>query len=271
MTIRVRNRITFTLLIASIFILLLALAATSYQFITGTFYAPDTYLRGTFTGLWTSYNEKCVIANIFILMLYSCLTLLGIFLSFEKTQATDILYFLLFIVACLTDSFRILVPILHINITYSEALLRLGNITIFSRVLVPLSFLGLTVFSSEEFRQNTDRNCAIFIIVAFFFAELLPLNTAVILPNFSISYGYIKLIRYLSFTITMLCTFSLYLTNKKNEYKQIMTFGFLMMAFGYSIMFFCYNLLGIITGPILLIGGTVIYLSQLHKHYLWLD
>lgn len=271
MTIRSRNRLIFAFFLISLFALVLALITTSYQIFTKTFYMPETYLRGTFNGNMLSYDPRCVLACIFILLAYVCLSLLGIYRSFEKTQASDILFFLLFLLACLSDTCRLFIPLLHISNTYSDLFLRLGNVTIFSRVLVPLSFLGMTVFSSEDFRQNTDRNCIIFILVAFFFAEFIPLNTVVILPNFSISYGYGKLIRYISFTICILSVITLFIMNKKNEYNQIMTFGLLMMAFGYSTSFYCYNLLGVICGPCLLIAGTIIYLTQLHKHYVWLD
>ena len=125
--------------------------------------------------------------------------------------------------------------------------------------------------STEEFRQSTDRNCIILIIIAMFFSEIIPLNTAVILPNFCISYGYVKAIRGFTLLVGAVSTISLFYTNHKNEYKQTMTIGFILLCMGYSLIFYSYNLASLIAGTILLGIGTYLYLNEVHKHYLWID
>ena len=204
-------------------------------------------------------------------MVYVCLTSLIIYHSFEKTQAPDIVFFLLFLFACLCDTSSLLVPLFEISGSFSLFLLKLGNVHLFARLLAPMALMGNTVLSTDDFRQSTDRNSIILIIISMFFAEIIPLNTAVILPNFCISYGYVKAIRIFSLIICLVSTISLFCTNRKNEYKQIMTIGFLILCIGYTLIFYCFNIVTLAAGIIFLGSGTFLYLNEVHKHYLWID
>lgn len=271
MTIKARNRLTFVFMTISLVVLILALVAVGYKYIRNTFIFPEVYIKNTSDSLLLAYNPNCVIISILILLAYVPVTASVLYRSFEKSQATDMLFFLVFLGSCLLDTVRIVISSIQYVNSYSNLLLKIGNIILFARILAPISLLGTTVLSHEDFKQNADQNCLITIIAAMFFAEIVPLNTAIILPNFSISYGYLKIIRYLSLIICIVSTFALFINNKKNEYSQFMTLGFLILCIGYSILFESYNILTTITGPLLLGAGTAIYLSEVHKHYLWQD
>ena len=271
MTIKFRNRMTLVFFIISITCLLLAAFFTLFQFFSNGLVLPDVYTKGLSKSFLLRYNPLCVYAGIFILMIYICLTSMIIYHSFEKTQAPDIVFFLIFLLACLCDTSRIFVPAFKLSGTFSLFLLRVGNIHLFARLLAPLALMGNTVMCTDDFRQNTDRNSIILIIISMFFAEIIPLNTAVILPNFCISYGYVKAIRAFTLLICIVSTISLFYSNQKNEYNQIMTLGFIMLCLGYSLIFYCYNILTLSGGIVFLGGGTYLYLNEVHKHYLWID
>lgn len=271
MTIRFRNRMTLIFFIFSIFFLMLGTFFTLYQFFSHGIVLPEVYTTTQSSNLFLQYNPFCVFAGIFIILLYVCLTTIIIYHSFEKTQAPDIVFFLLFLAACLCDTTRLAVPTFRLSGTFSLFLLKVGNLQLFARLLAPLALMGTTVMSIDDFKQNTDRNTIILIIIAMFFAEIIPLNTAVILPNFCISYGYVKAIRSFSFLTCIVSAISLFCTNKKNEYKQIMTLGYILLCIGYSIIFYCYNIITLASGTILLGTGTYLYLNEVHKHYLWID
>ena len=271
MTIRFRNRMTLIFFIVSVSCLMLGIFFTLFQYFSGGIVIPQVYTKSLSQNFLFQYHTLCVYAGIFILMIYTCVTTLIIYHSFEKTQAPDIVFFLLFLIACLCDTSRLLVPAFKLSGTFSLFLLRIGNFHLFARLLAPLALMGNTVLCTEEFRQNTDRNCIILIIVSMFFAEMIPLNTAVILPNFGISYGYVKAIRGFAFLTCFVSAISLFRTNQKNEYKQIMTLGYILLCMGYTVIFYCYNIFTLVTGTLLLGGGTYLYLNEVHKHYLWID
>ena len=271
MTIRFRNRVTLILFVIAISCLLLGSFITLYQFLSGNMVLPDVYTKFLSENILLKYNPVWVFTGIFIMLLYCCVTTIIIFHSFEKTQAPDIVFFLLFIAACLADTSRLLVPVFRLSGTYSLFLLKLGNIHLFARLLAPLALMGNTVMSTDDFKQNTDRNSIILIIIALFFSEIIPLNTAVILPNFCISYGYVKAIRAFCLITCAFSAICLFIINQKKEYKQTMTLGFILLCIGYTLIFYCYNITALISGTLLLGGGTYLYLNEVHKHYLWID
>ena len=271
MTIRFRNRMTLVFFIISISSFMLGTFFTLFQFFSNNLLLPEVYTKGLSDNFLIRYSPVCVFAGLFILMFYICITTLIIYHSFEKTQAPDIVFFLIFLIACFCDTSRILVPIFKISGSYSRFLLKVGNIHLFARILAPLALMGNTVMSTEDYKQNTDRNSIILIIIALFFSEIIPLSTAIILPNFCISYGYLKAIRGFSLLVCIVSTISLFNTNRKNEYKQIMTAGFFLLCIGYSLIFYCCNILSLVFGTLFLGGGTYLYLNEVHKHYLWID
>ncbi len=271
MTIRFRNRLTFIFFIIAFTTLLISVFLTWYQYLTNGINLPEVYNKVNSHNFLFKYNPFAVFIGISLEMIYVCITTMIIYHSFEKTQAPDIVFILIFLAACLFDSTRFIIPVFRLSGTYSKLLLQVGNIHLFARLLAPLALMGNTIMSTDDFKQHTDRNCLIIIIIALFFSEMIPLNTAIILPNYSVSYGYVKAIRLFSFVIIILSTISLFFSNKKNEYKQIMTLGFLMLSIGYSLLFYCYNIANLFAGALLLGFGTSIYLNEVHKHYLWID
>ena len=187
-----------------------------YHYFTGGMQLPDVFKKDLSNKFLLRYNPSIVLAGTILEIIYVCITTMIIYHSFEKTQAPDIAFFLIFLFACLCDSSRFFIPVFRLAETYSTFLLKLGNIHLFARLLAPLALMGNTLLCSEELKHNTDRNCLITIIIALFFSEFIPLNTAVILPNYCVSYGYVKAVRLTSFLIIILSAVYLFFDNIKN-------------------------------------------------------
>jgi len=271
MTIRFRNRITYIFFFTSITLLLLAVFFTCYRYFSSSLVLPEIYNKDLSDNLLFKYIPAFSFAGIFAIMLYVSITSLVIYHSFEKTQAPDIVFFLLFLIACLCDSSRILVPLFNLSGSFSNFLLKLGNVHLFARLLAPLSLMGNTAMAGDSFKQNVDKTCLVLIVISIFFSELIPLNTAVILPNYCISYGYVKGLRLFSVLILTLSSVSLFISSKKNDYRPIILIGFILLSTGYNILFYCYNIFNFVTGTLLLSAGTFLYLSEIHKNYLWIN
>lgn len=271
MTIKTRNRLTLTLFFVALVFMFLYTGFFCYQFFTDNLQIPEVYLKGIPKNFLLTYNPICVFSALFINCIFICASTLFIYRSFEKTQATEITFFLLFLLACFLDTSRFIIPLCKLSGSFSKFFIEVGNIHIFARILAPLSLFGNAVLSSQEFRLNSDRNVIIILVTSLFFAYFIPLNTSVILPNFSVSYGYVRLLRFFSFVICIINFITLFMTNMKSEYSQKSTVGYVFLSFGYSIMFSCYNIAGLISGPILFVVGTIIYLRETHNHYLWVD
>ena len=261
MTIRSRNRVNFVFLVFSALILLINCLFFAYHLFTN---------KITYSSL-NLYDFWSVIANIFLINLYVVVISIIIIRTFEKTQATEVLFFLVFLLALLFDTSRLYVPVYALNRNYSETLIHLGNFTLAARLLAPISLFSLTAFSAEEYRQQTERNCLITILIAVFFAIIIPLNTSVIRENLCISYAFARAIRFFSHIICTISVITLFVHNNKNDFSQMNTLGFFMIIIGYNLLFYRHRIIGSIFGTAFLSTGTAFYLSTLHQHYLWTD
>ena len=271
MTIKARNRITLIFSITTTFFFVLILLTFVFQVLTGRLSCPNVYMKDTSKIFLLAYNSKCVFISIFLQYFYVIFTSFMIYRSFEKTQANDMLFFLIFLLAFFFDTSRILIPLFKISGTYSEFLIKIGNLSLFARLLAPLALFGTTVLSSDELNQNVNYNILLLIMSALFFSIFIPTNNTIIYPNFCLSYGYTRLIRVLSFFVCLASSVTIFITSLKNEYKLKMAIGFTLICIGYAIFFNSYSILSTIAGPLILGTGTWFYLSEVHNHYLWID
>ncbi|MBR1638254.1 MAG: hypothetical protein IJ688_02590 [Treponema sp.] len=270
MTIRSRNRVNFIFLILSALILLLNIGEFCYHFFTNniTYPLPPDSNSNFFL---FRYSFWSIIASIFMINIYVVVTSYIIFRTFEKTQATEVLFFLVFLTSLLFDTSRLYVPVYGLVGSYSDTLIHIGNLTLAARLLAPISLFALTAFSGESFRQQTEQNCLIAILVSIFFAIFLPLNTTVIRPNLCLSYGFTKAVHIFSIITSIISVITLFIHNNNNDFSQLNTLGFIMLIIGYNTLFSCYNFAAFIVGLGVFASGTALYLTKLHQHYLWID
>ena len=271
MTIKSRNRFNLIFICIAIVIAVMQTALFIYQIISKTFTVPQVYNPNPSASFLFRFNQNYVLIGIFILNIYVIDSAIYIQVQFEKTQSTEVIYFLIFLIACLCDTTRILLPLFQVANSYSRVLMHVAYLPLFARILAPLSLLGISVLSTEEARHNVNRNTTFIIIASLFFAKLIPFNTAVILPNFCVSYGYTSTVRYVSFFICLASISTIAINNKKSNSSQKTTIGFALLCIGYSALFYCYNIFNLAVGIICLGYGSYLYLDELHKLCLWSD
>lgn len=269
MTIKIRNRITTIFFIISSIYLLVATAVTLYQVFTKTLTFPQFYLTNIPKQFLFTNNSTAVIILLFFSIAYICSTTFIIKQNFEKTQATDMLFFLMFLFAFQCDTVRLFVPLFNCAQTYSNFLIAIANVTLFGRILAPLSIFATIILSSEDFRQSVNQNLMIILITSLFFAMLIPINTAIIMPNFTISFAYVKLLRTFTIIIFLISIFSLFYNNYKNDYSQYSTIGLTLICTGYLIATNGYSIITTILASLFLMSGTHFYMSTIHRQYLW--
>lgn len=251
MTIKTRNRITFGFFIFSILIVVAELVLLFFKPIQP--------------------HSISVITGVFLQNLYVIVVLMFILRAFEKTQSTEIFFFVLFLFACLCDSLRLIVVLFHTSNTYSTALLIAGNITLFARIMIPLSLMSTIVLNEETHRQNMERISLLILVVGIFLASFIPLNTSIIKPNYLVAFSYEKTIKITTIAIHCANALTLFMQNYNKESNQFTTIGYILLTLGNYMMFNSINYLYLIAGFLLLSGGTALFLRSLHKYYLWND
>lgn len=272
MTIKTRNRFTLAFFILSILIFMLELAFTVFQFLKGNLQFPEVYFSKPASNLYLfKYSPECVLIGILLLNIYTIFTTLFILRAFEKTQSSEIFYFLLFLLACLCDSAKIFFPLFHISQTYSTGLLIVGNVLLFARILFPLSLMSTIILYEDEHPQNVERNSLLLLVVATFLAAFIPLNTTIIEPNFTISYGYEKTIRITTVILQLANILTLIIRNINRNSKQWTTIGLAVMTIGIFCFFRNTCIFTLVIGFFGTGFGTYIFLRALHRYYLWND
>lgn len=269
MTIKYRNRITSFFFLVSIIYFLITIFFLLYQFFTKTLVFPKVTLTSIPTGFLVTKNNTAIIISILLIISYVCVTTYIIKINFQKTQATDMLFFIFFLIGLECDTIRIYLILLNCFNTYSSFLILLANISLFGKILAPLSIISSIIFSNDEYRKSVDQNSLIILISSLFFANLIPINTAIITPNFSISFAYVNCIRVFTIIVFLISIFSLLIKNKKNEYSQKSTIGLIFICTGYLISVYGYSIVTTFLSIIFLLLGTHYYISTIHKQYLW--
>ena len=268
MTIRTRNRLNILLFIISTIFLFSETFLLIWQILTKNLNIQSLYTSKSSFFL-TKYNPYIVIASLYYQIMYVSVSSMILFRSFEKTQASDIVYFYLFLVACLVDSFRLLIPLMNISETYSNLLIFCGNATLFARLMIPLSLLCTTILGTVEQRQEIEKNIFIITLISIFFAQTIPLNTAVTCPNYSVDYAFKKTISIASLIIIAASVVYLFKENQNHMYSQKTTLGFTLLTIGIYMLFEATNFLKFSFASVFLSVGTFFYLKELHNQYLW--
>lgn len=218
------------------------------------------------------YQPYAVVAAICEMGLFAIITTIIILIQFQKTHASEIIYFSAFIISCAMEQTRLLTPIMNLWDVSMKTLFLISKFSIFARTLAPLSLMAAALFNDVEERQFTERNFLILILVSIIVAQSIPLSTVTKDTCFIFQIGQEKLffaMRTVAFCITIIgLLIRIYgTTDKTTLIKE--TIGCSLLYIGYCILCITDNYVFLGEGTLLLIAGAIIYLKNMHKLYLW--
>lgn len=271
MTIKTRNRLNISLFIFSLVFLAANIILFLYSFYSKNLSLDIVEASSVKKAFLVRDNPIIVISSLFFQIIYVCVTSFMLYRVFEKTQASDIAYLLLFLISLIANSLRICLPLLGMVNTYSNLLVFCGNCIVFSKLLMPLSLFFAVVMGSVEQRQDLEKNIIILLVGCIFFSKIIPLNTARLCPNFEVDYSYRNVIMIAAILVTGATLIAQFFKNKQRFYTQYTTLGLGLISCGTFFLFNSTNLLKLIISFILLLFGNTFYLKELHKQYLWND
>lgn len=263
MTIRKRNNALWTLTIISV-----ASLAMSVVLLIAGVKAHHFVINSSGNPVF-GYNTRAVIISLFAILIYVVVSSRFMLVKFEKTQSTEIVYLLLFTFAVLSDTVRLYVPFFGLYQAASSAVNAIGRALLFGRTLAPLSLIFAAAFSETRERTNTDRNCIILVGLAVAVSVTIPVNTAIIEQNFAPRWGEGHIVA----TITALLLFTAILSFFISAHTQGAPFrcpiSVASLSLGYSMLCHCVSFFMLIAGTGALFCGTIFYLQELHKQYMW--
>ena len=202
---------------------------------------------------------------------YALIATLIVYLSFEKTQALETIYFLGFLTSCLAESARLFIPVYALAQTAPASLATVTRIVIGGRVLAPLSFLFAELFSDTESRLFVERNLVIMLLASIFMGMLMPLDTGEYASIFTYRWGLqeiFHLSRILIVAATLLAIICKIAANYSMETIHA-GIGYLISITGYFILCNSDTYIPAAIGTLALFIGTIYYLRSMHQIYRW--
>ncbi|MGP1458377.1 MAG: hypothetical protein ACTTKL_03610 [Treponema sp.] len=274
MTIKTRNTAILFITFFSLCLILSAGLLTGLKLSSGSFvFPPNPRAYGAHTFMQdfilTQFHFLPVALSVFVFTVYVFVSLLYVYVEFEKTQSTEVVYFSLFLIGCSLEAARLLFPLLDLWQRVSSVAVLSSRIVIFARTLAPLSLLFASVYSSSEYRQYTEQNVLILFIAALSLAMFAPLNTAEILPVCRIKTGYEPMFKTVQFLILGIAVAAHITKSAVSGKQKKLPAAVVLISAGYVILCSADNYIALAAGSAALISGTFLYLKNLHNKYLW--
>ena len=217
------------------------------------------------------YEFWACIAAVFVQILYVPFIALIVSRGFANTQSLELIYFGGFLLACMAEGVRLFMPLFGLWQSYSMMLIITGRTVITGRILSFLSLLFAALFNETDQRQNVERNFMVMLIIALLAGILMPLDTTQTTSACTVLWGYRPLfftMRVCLFVLTEL-TFIIAIVWKGNREHVKTAIAYPLLMAGYTLLCYADNYLFTGLGSILLTIGTGMYLTTLHKIYMW--
>lgn len=273
MTLNTRNKILLFINALTILTFLSSLAFYIFYALKGMIAFPQGKIVRNLFNL-TSLTSPDVNAACLSILMFSFAAALESFIIlrvFEKTQALEISFYIIFLISIFIEQQRLFLstmPFIQGNRLHLEIVTRL---VIISRILAPLSLLFSTIFNELSQRQNIFNNILIMLLVSAILGVFYPLNTEVRTSILTLGWGFSSVfmtvrVVFILAALTVLA-YSAFIKSSP-EYIKLMI-GLLILSAGYFTLCISDNYFFLASGSILFSYGSFFYIKELHNMYKW--
>ena len=211
----------------------------------------------------------CCIA---VSVLYSILTLIFIYFSFEKTQSPEILFVAFFAVSFAPEILRLILPLSHVYDISPMYLPMASRIILFGRYFGIFSLFAAVMYA-VGFEPQRQRNVVLITIVITLVIVLgVPVDTHTWDSSLNVISGYLSMSRLVEAGAFLLTTISFLVAawlRSSREYA-FAGVGTVLAFIGRGILLTADSWAGPVAGLVFLALGTWLICTNIHKVYLWL-
>ena len=202
---------------------------------------------------------------------YSLISIILIYYFFEKTQSPEILFVALFVISLAFEVTRIIIPLKNVFPISGMYLVAVYRILFFGRYFGLFSLFAASVYSAGLDAQRQQNIFLVLFLVALIIALNIPIDSLLWDSTFMLLSGY-KIMFYMVETgilvILVLTFFISAHTRGSRIYVWIGLGAFLALA-GRNLLISSDTWITLAPGLAILIAGTLLVCSGLHKVYLW--
>ncbi|MBQ7157888.1 MAG: hypothetical protein IJS09_00475 [Treponema sp.] len=273
MTLKTRNTLTKYLFFASLLITAMLITLFIIAIFTQSV-TPPTTLRLVHlpdTLVLTQYNFIATMITAAVLVLYVPAMLFIVLRFFENTQSVEVIFFCGVLLGCLCEGARTLIPLFGIWQSYSLLLFFVSRIIFAGRLMVPLFFFATAALSDTEQRQEVERNFFIMLALATVIATAMPMNTAQTTTTCTVIAGFSSIATVIRLLIFIITGGTFYINARKHDIPELkrITIFYSILTIGYLLLTIADNFLLMGIGTIFLVLGTLQFLRNLHRLYMW--
>ncbi|MDR2314201.1 MAG: hypothetical protein LBE02_06670 [Spirochaetaceae bacterium] len=211
-------------------------------------------------------------ASVAAAVVYALAVSILIFVSFEKTQSPEILFFGLFALSFTFELLRILLPLQKIG-NFPSVLLVFGTrILFFGRFFGVLSLFVSSLHAAGLEMQKQGKVILTIIIAILIIASRVPVNGLAWDSSLTMVCAYSSMFRLVEYALMAIAVVSFLLaayTKGTGEYLFI-ALGAFLVSLGRSLLINADTWIPPLPGLLMLIAGTWFITGRLHQVYLWL-
>jgi len=218
-----------------------------------------------------SYSFIATLCSIIFCALCAPILILFIYINFEKTQSQECVYCIAFLLTCLTESTRLLIPVLNLWHTNTSLFIAITRLVFFGRLLAPMSFFVCAITSGNSEYQESGKYFTLLAALAGVFSVLIPVNTLHIRANCSVDFGFSRFVVLFQIILCLITFFSFLFVAKTYSKKEslFLTAGYILFFSGYCVLTFADSFFFAIVGAVCFVVGMRLYLGAIHKIYMW--
>ncbi len=274
MTLRFRNRFLRAFVALTSVFTVIVFVALLFLFFTGSFsQMPNLPRNLEIPSTLPIFESNMYFSILSLMILMGFVPISGFFLlsTFEKTQSPEVIYCSGFLFGCFLQTCRLSIPLFDLWMGYSSFLLFTARADFAGRIICALSLWFASFFSDEDSLQEADRNLTIALATAVLFSLTIPINPSTLNSAFLLTSAYSVLFEIIFLLLAIVSFFAFLIRGKQRTMTSCTRLALLFLAFyiGYRILSFSDSLISLITGTLLLFSGFFLFLTTLHKYYLW--
>jgi hypothetical protein len=202
---------------------------------------------------------------------YALITMVLIYYFFEKTQTPEILFFALFVLSFAFEAVRVMVPLRIVHDFPDVYLMISSRILLFGRYFGVFSLFAASVYAAGLEMQKQGYVILIIAVAALVIVFRVPIDFTWD-SSLSMINGYATMIRMVELGITLITMVSFFISAYSRGSREYIFIGIgsLLVFLGRNLLLRADTWVTPIPGLLLLVAGTWLICSQLHRAYLWL-
>lgn len=270
MTLKARNN--FTLVFSTIFLALCASALAFYLYKLHLIRSGESLFSYelSFKGLSPfSNNAVTLFFAAFCMTLYIPAASFYLYGRFEKTPSNEVAYFVLFLMGCVPELFKLFIPLETSPNAYPALLVFAGRALFWGRTLSFLSLFAASLLASSNMNLRAEQNIFVMLMFSLALASAVPVSTTKISAAFNIPTGWPVFLNLLYALAAVLTAISYAIKGRENEEPLCYKLAFDVLSVEAGLLLL--NASGILAasaiGAALLFTGTFRYFDNLHKLY----